>query len=106
MPAQVANAAMLASFAQMIGIGMRSILKEALDERRLTILGLALSFGTGVMFLPQDLFNTLPALFQYLLGNGVMVGMIVALALEQAWREKKPEREPGSRAASGGAASV
>lgn len=106
LPAQVANAAMLASFAQMIGIGMRSILKEALDERRLTILGLALSFGTGVMFLPQDLFNTLPALFQYLLGNGVMVGMIVALALEQAWREKKPEREPGSRAASGGAASV
>lgn len=91
LPPQVANAAMLASFAQMIGIGMRSILKEPLNERRLTILGLALSFGTGVMFLPQDLFSGLPTLFQYLLGNGVMVGMIVTVLLEQSWREKTPE---------------
>ncbi|WP_106767398.1 purine/pyrimidine permease [Paenibacillus faecalis] len=88
LPAQVANAAMLASFAQMIGIGIRSILKEPLDERRMTILGLALSFGTGVMFLPQSLFYGLPTIFQYLLGNGVMVGMLVALLLEQTWREK------------------
>jgi xanthine/uracil permease len=88
LPAQVANAAMLASFAQMIGIGLKSILKISLDERRLTILGLSLSFGTGVMFLPQNLFYGQPTICQYLLGNGVMVGMLVGLLLEQTWRVK------------------
>jgi xanthine/uracil permease len=88
LPIQVAYAAMLASFAQMIGIGLISILKVPFDERRMTILGLALSFGTGVMFLPQNLFNTLPTIFQYLLSNGVMVGMLVTLLLEQVWRVK------------------
>lgn len=93
LPAQVANAAMLATFAQMIGIGIRSILKVPLDERRMTILGLALSFGTGVMFLPQSIFYGLPTIFQYLLGNGVMVGMLVALLLEQAWRVKTTDHQ-------------
>ncbi|MCZ8516698.1 purine/pyrimidine permease [Paenibacillus filicis] len=88
LPAQVAYAAMFATFAQMIGIGLISILKMPLDERRLTIHSLSLSLGTGVMFLPQSLFSSLPTIFQYLLSNGVIVGMLVALLLEQSWKPK------------------
>jgi xanthine/uracil permease len=88
LPGQVAYAAMLASFAQMIGIGLVSILRVPLDDRRLTILGLSLSFGTGVMFLPQNMFSALPSIFQYLFSNGLLVGMMVALLMEQLWRVK------------------
>jgi xanthine/uracil permease len=89
LPGPVAYAAMLASFAQMIGIGLRSVLQEPLDQRRLTILGVSLIIGTGVMYLPPSLFAGLPTILQYVLGNGLMVGMVVSLVLEHAWRQPK-----------------
>ena len=58
LPGPIAYAAMLASFTSMAGIGISSVLKEPLDQRRLTILSTALSLGIGVMFLPPaDLFG-------------------------------------------------
>lgn len=89
LPSTVAYAAMLASFTSMAGIGISSVLKEPLDSRRMTILSTALSLGTGVMFLPPALFSALPTVLQYVLSNGVMVGMLVALIFEQTWRPKK-----------------
>ncbi|KYZ77829.1 xanthine permease [Anaerosporomusa subterranea] len=86
LPGPVAYAAMFASFTQMVGIGLISVLKEPLDQRRLTILGVSLSLGVGVMFLPQIVFSTLPTVLQYVLSNGVMVGMLIALVLEQVWK--------------------
>jgi xanthine/uracil permease len=97
LPSQVAYAAIFASFSQMIGIGLISILRVPFDERRMTILGLSLSLGTGVMFLPQNLFNMLPTIFQYLLSNGVIVGMLVALLLEHVWRVKSNSAEGKKR---------
>lgn len=91
LPGPVAYAAMLASFTSMAGIGISSVLKEPLDQRRLTILSTALSLGTGVMFLPQALFTALPTVLQYVFSNGVMVGMLVALIFEQIWRPQKME---------------
>lgn len=91
LPGPVAYAAMLASFTSMVGIGISSVLKEPLDQRRLTILSTALSLGTGVMFLPQAIFTALPAVLQSVFSNGVMVGMLVALIFEQVWRPVKVE---------------
>ncbi|WHY86820.1 purine/pyrimidine permease [Neobacillus novalis] len=91
LPGPIAYAAMLASFTSMAGIGISSVLKEPLDQRRLTILSTALSLGTGVMFLPQAVFSALPTVLQYVFSNGVMVGMLVALIFEQIWRPKKVE---------------
>lgn len=87
LPGPIAYAALLASFAQMIGIGMNTILQVPLDERRLTILGLTLSLGTAVMFLPPGVFNALPSVLQYILGNGLLAGTLIALVLEQVWRK-------------------
>jgi len=91
LPGPIAYAAMLASFTSMAGIGISSVLKEPLDQRRLTILSTALSLGTGVMFLPHAVFSALPTVLQYVFSNGVMVGMLVALIFEQIWRPKKVE---------------
>ena len=89
LPSPVAYAAMLASFTSMAGIGISSVLKEPLDQRRLTILSTALSLGIGVMFLPPAIFSALPTVLQYVFSNGVMVGMLVALIFEQVWRPKQ-----------------
>lgn len=89
LPGPIAYAAMLASFTSMAGIGISSVLKEPLDQRRLTILSTALSLGTGVMFLPSVVFSALPTILQYVFNNGVMVGMLVAIIFEQIWRPEK-----------------
>ena len=89
LPGPIAYAAMLASFTSMAGIGISSVLREPLDQRRLTILSTALSLGTGVMFLPTAIFSALPTVLQYVFSNGVMVGMLVALIFEQVWRPKQ-----------------
>ena len=94
LPGPIAYAAMLASFTSMAGIGISSVLKEPLDQRRLTILSTALSLGTGVMFLPPAIFSALPTVLQYVFSNGVMVGMLVALIFEQVWRPKTSGNEP------------
>jgi xanthine/uracil permease len=97
LPGPIAYAAMLASFTSMAGIGISSVLKEPLDQRRMTILSTALSLGTGVMFLPQAVFSALPTVLQYVFSNGVMVGMLVALIFEQIWRQKKVEPNLGNK---------
>ncbi|MED4600822.1 purine/pyrimidine permease [Paenibacillus validus] len=97
LPEPVANAAMLALFSQMVGIGISSVLKETLDQRRLTILGLSLTLGTGVMFLPQAVFSGLPTVLQYIMSNGVLVGILTALLLEQTWLPKQAPVSEGIR---------
>jgi xanthine/uracil permease len=88
LPGPVAYAAMLASFTQMVGIGLRALWSREPDQRRLTIIGVSISLGTGVMFLPPEVFVHMPSILQYVAGNGLMVGTLIALILEQVWRER------------------
>jgi xanthine/uracil permease len=72
----------------MIGIAFQSILKDPLDQRRLTILGVTLLFGVGLMFQPSTVFQGLPTSFQYVSSNGLLIGTIIAIVLEQIWRKQ------------------
>lgn len=53
LPSAVASAVLMASFVQLIGIGLNNIKQVELNERNVTILGVAVLFGSGVMFLPS-----------------------------------------------------
>lgn len=86
MPGPVAYAAMFASFTQMVGLGINSIVRQPLDQRRLAILGISLTMGAAVMYLPQSVFASMPTVLQYIFSNGVMVGLLLAMVLEQIWR--------------------
>jgi xanthine/uracil permease len=97
LPAPVAYAALLASFAQMVAIGLSSILREAVDQRRLMIVGVSLSIGTGVMFLPKETFTALPSVIQYICSNGLLMGMLVSLLLEHLWRTKPITASDGGK---------
>lgn len=88
LPGPVANAALFATFVQMVGISLQSILRDPLDQRRLTILGITLVFGAGLMFQPSTAFQALPASVQYICGNGLLIGTMLSIALEQLWKKR------------------
>jgi len=41
------------------------------------------------MFLPSDMFQGLPTVVQYIAGNGLLVGVLIAMVLEKLWKEQK-----------------
>jgi xanthine/uracil permease len=89
LPGPIATAALLASFVQVIGIAFQSILRETLDQRRLTILGITLLISIGLMFLPSTAFQGLPSILQYVLSNGLLVGTMIVILLEQLWKAEQ-----------------
>ncbi|WP_077623599.1 purine/pyrimidine permease [Sediminibacillus massiliensis] len=88
-PAPIANAAILATFVQLMGLGLSNIASEKLDNRRLTIIAVSFLFGIGIMFLPLEVFEELPALAQNLASNGLLVGTVLVIVMEQLWKDKE-----------------
>ncbi|WP_163527951.1 purine/pyrimidine permease [Halobacillus ihumii] len=86
-PAPIANAALLATFVQLMGLGISNMASEELNERRLTILGISFLLGIGIMFLPAEVFQEMPSMVQNLLSNGLLVGTVLVILLEQIWKE-------------------
>ncbi|WP_107852835.1 purine/pyrimidine permease [Oceanimonas marisflavi] len=89
LPAPVANAALLATFIKLVSLAFQLITKNGMDNRASTIVGVALLLGVGCMFLPPALYRHFPGLAQYLLGNGLLTGTLLALAMEQLWSKGK-----------------
>lgn len=87
-PSSVANAALMATFVQLVGIAINNFTLEPLDSRKITIVGIAYLFGMGTMFLPAEVFSAMPALVQNLMSNGLLVGTALVIAMEQLWRPK------------------
>lgn len=89
LPSPVAYASVMASFVNLVGVGLQSIAKDTLDQRRTSILGITLLIGSGSMILPSAVFETMPSVFRYVFGNGLILGTIIAILLEQIWKEKQ-----------------
>lgn len=87
-PAPIANAALLATFVQLMGLGLSNIASENLDNRRLTIVGISFLIGIGTMFLPPEVFEELPSLVQNLASNGLIIGTVLVIFLENFWKDK------------------
>ncbi|RNB55457.1 permease [Brevibacillus gelatini] len=82
LPTPVAYAAMFISYTQLLGFGLKDYATVKMDERAITIGGSSLLIGIGVMFVPAAAWQKLPALVSFLLGNGLLLGVIVCLLLE------------------------
>lgn len=92
-PSPIANAALMASFVQLVGLAIRNITLNPLDSRKITIVGIAYLIGMGTMFLPPDVFANMPSLVQNLMSNGLLVGTGLVIVIEQLWREKRETNE-------------
>lgn len=88
LPLPVASAALLATLIEMLGIAIRSLTKQPLNNRNITIIGTALLFGVGIMFLPDDIFNGLPYIIQHIGKNGLLIGTLLSILFEQLWKFK------------------
>ncbi|MFB3162915.1 purine/pyrimidine permease [Neobacillus sp. 179-J 1A1 HS] len=86
LPLPVASAALLATLIEMFGIAIRSLTKQPLNDRNITIIGTALLFGIGIMFVPDDIFNGLPYSIQHIGKNGLLIGTLLAILFEQLWK--------------------
>lgn len=89
LPEPVADAALLATFVQIVSIAVGNITREPLDDRRNMILGISLMIGVGIMFVPSDAFASLPSVLRFTLGNGLLTGTFTAILMERLWRGKK-----------------
>ncbi|MEH7013802.1 purine/pyrimidine permease [Neobacillus niacini] len=89
LPLPVASAALLATLIEMLGIAIRSLTKQPLNDRNITIIGVSLLVGIGIMFLPDDIFNGLPSIIQNIGKNGLLVGTFLAIIFEQLWKPKE-----------------
>lgn len=96
-PGPVAYAVSMASMIQLLGIGLLSIISRELEQRRLTILGVGILFGAGIMFLPPTIFQGLPTAILYIASNGLLVGTMLVLLLEKAWPEKSEVGHAGMK---------
>ncbi|NMA51738.1 MAG: purine/pyrimidine permease, partial [Peptococcaceae bacterium] len=77
-PEPVGYAALLASFCQMVGFGLKDFASTGLTARDYYVIGLPLLVGTGLMFLPIETLQGLPTLLRYIIGNGFIAGMLLA----------------------------
>ncbi|MEC2445044.1 xanthine permease, partial [Bacillus cereus] len=46
-----------------------------------------LLISLGIMFLPESAFSGIPSSLQYVLRNGLLVGTVIVILLEQFWKE-------------------
>lgn len=82
LPSPVGYAVLFTTFAQLLSFGFKEYSKIEFNSRNLTVIGFSIMLGTGVMFIPEDALKTIHPLFSYLLGNGLIVGVLFSMLLE------------------------
>jgi len=87
-PPAVGYGAMTVMFAIVIKQGTDFIKKAELTERMGFAFGIAMLAGTGIMMQPLELFKNLPAIIEPFVSNGLLVGIILAIVLEQVLKER------------------
>lgn len=90
LPAPVGYAVSFVSFTQLIGFGLQDLGKVTWNERTIMIIGFGLLTGIGIMFVPPEAMLTLPPFVSYIFGNGLVMGVLLIIFLEQiVLREKR-----------------
>jgi len=91
-PPAVGYGSLSVLFAIIIKQGTDFVKKAELTERKGFAFGLAMLVGTGLMMQPFELFNSLPSIIEPFVTNGLLVGVILSIVLEQALKEKQKNR--------------
>ncbi|REK75078.1 purine/pyrimidine permease [Paenibacillus paeoniae] len=87
-PVPVAFAVIFCSFAHLLSAGLKELGAVLHDEKKLTIVAFSLFAGVGSMFIPAGSLAVLPDVLKPILNNGLVVGVLASILLEQAWQWK------------------
>ncbi|MGF2615978.1 purine permease [Rossellomorea vietnamensis] len=83
LPAPVGYAVTYVIFINMVGLALGEYKKEENSERSNFAAGVALIAGVGLMFVPPTAFEGVPAVAASILNNGLIIGTIAAIVVEQ-----------------------
>lgn len=89
MPGTVAYATSMVVFSLIFGQGLKEFKKVTIENRESYIIGISMICGMGVMFLPDRVFSVVPQTVHFILSNGLVVGTVTAMALEQIFRKSR-----------------
>ncbi|XXM72613.1 purine/pyrimidine permease [Lysinibacillus sphaericus] len=83
LPAPVGYAVTTVIFIKMVGLALGEYQKETDLDRTHFVAGIALIVGVGAMFVPADAFTNVPVAAASLLNNGLILGTITGIIVEQ-----------------------
>lgn len=86
MPLAVGDAVLFAAYVQLFGSALQSIENTRLDYRTIYRLAIPVLTGIAIMNMPASAFETLPGWIRPLVGNGLLVGIILSVLLENLIR--------------------
>ena len=91
LPPAVAYAVTFAIFTKMVEMAFLELAGESHQLRAYKTAAIGLMIGVGIMFIPQESMSDLPRAFSAVLSNGLIVGTVLAIVVEQflLWRERK-----------------
>ncbi|MCL2493256.1 MAG: purine/pyrimidine permease [Clostridiales bacterium] len=87
-PPAVGYGALLVLFAVIVKQGTDNFKKAKITERLGFVLGISMLTGTGIMMQPLTIFEHLPQIIVPFASNGLLVGVLLAIILEQAFSAK------------------
>ncbi|MFS0577086.1 purine/pyrimidine permease [Sporosarcina sp. 179-K 3D1 HS] len=83
LPAPVAYAVTFAIFTKMVSMAFEELDAEPEKERARKAVAFGLMVGVGIMFVPPESFSDLPVVLAATLANGLVIGTVVAILIEQ-----------------------
>ncbi|WP_070119812.1 purine/pyrimidine permease [Bacillus marinisedimentorum] len=86
LPAPVGYATVFVPIASLIGIGLKSYVEADPSETEYFIIAVSIMIGFGGMFVPADAVHSLPSFLQTVVNNGLILGLIVCILMEQIVR--------------------
>lgn len=87
-PMAVGCGALVVIFSLILGQGLNELRNMKITNRESFVIGLSLLVGVGMMFLPATAFQGLPSVAAYILPNGLVVGILLALILDNILPKK------------------
>lgn len=81
-PPAVGYSAMMIVFALMLAQGIKEFKKIEFTNREGLIVGISFMIGAGIMFIDAAAFMNLPQMLRYIVSNGLVMGLIIAIVLE------------------------
>ncbi len=89
LPVSVGDAVLFVAYLQLFGAGLNAIDGLKFSFKTIYRLALPVLFGITLMTIPATAFSTLPAIVRPLLQNGLVMGILLAIILEQVVRWDK-----------------
>lgn len=95
LPMPVGYATIFLSIAGLAGIAMSQYKKVIGEEKPRFIVSFSLMLGFGLMFIPEQAWSSFPKVLASLLSNGLVIGVLACMILEQLMRTGGKPKETG-----------